>query len=139
MLVVDSNVVISCLLRRGVPYKVFSLNSLFKKFELIAPEFLWVEVEKHWKEILKETKLSVEEVREVIGFLKSKIDIIPAVQFLELLPKAKQILPKHTKDALYLALALKFSCPIFSGDKKLKKQSKIEILSPRKTLDKLLK
>lgn len=138
MLVVDANVVISCLLSKGSPYKVFSLNSLFEKFKLIAPEFLWIEVEKHKEWLLKETKLTLEEFEEVFEFLKEEIDIIPAVQFLELLPKAKEILPTHTKDALYLALALKFSCPIFSGDKKLKKQSAVTIVSPREVLDKLL-
>ena len=138
MLVVDSNVVISRLLRKGVPYKVFFMNSLFRKFELVAPEFLWVEVEKHKEELLKETKLTKEEFEDVIGFMKEEIEIIPAVQFLELLPKAKEILPNHTKDALYLALALKFSCPVFSGDKRLKKQSVVKILSPKEFSDRLL-
>jgi len=138
MLIVDSNVVISCLLRKGIPYKVFLLNFLFEKFKLIAPEFLWVEVEKHKEELLKETKLPAEEFEEILEFLREEIDIIPAVQFLELLPKAKEILPTHTKDALYLALALKFNSPIFSGDKRLKKQSSVKILSPREILDRLL-
>ncbi len=82
------------------------MNSLFRKFELIAPEFLWVEVEKHKEVLLKETKLTEEEFEEVIGFLREEIEIIPAIQFLELLPKAKELLPDHTKDALYLALAM---------------------------------
>lgn len=138
MLVVDANVVISCLCRKGIPYKVFLLNSLLRKFELIAPEFLWVEVKKHKRELLKETRLTVEEFEEVLEFLRGEVSIIPAIQFLELLPKAKEILPTHTKDAPYLALALKFNSPIFSGDKKLKKQSEVEIWSPRKVLNKLL-
>ncbi len=137
MLVVDSNVVISCLLRKGVPYRVFFMNSLFRKFELITPEFLWVEVEKHKEVLLKETKLTEEEFEEVLWFLREEIEIIPAIQFLELLPKAKELLPDHTKDALYLALALKFSCPILSGDKRLKKQSVVKIFSPKEFSDKL--
>ena len=33
------------------------------------------------------------------------------------------------------ALALKLNCPVFSGDKGLKKQTKVKIISPRELLD----
>lgn len=38
LLVVDANVVFSCLVKKGVTYMVFFLNSLTKIFEFIAPE-----------------------------------------------------------------------------------------------------
>ena len=45
-LVVDANVVFSALIPRSIAFFVFSLNSLSKKFEFIAPEYLWLEIEK---------------------------------------------------------------------------------------------
>ena len=49
-LVVDANVVFSALIPRSIAFFVFSLNSLSKKFEFIAPEYLWLEIEKkNWK------------------------------------------------------------------------------------------
>ncbi|RJS69154.1 hypothetical protein CW713_05800 [Methanophagales archaeon] len=56
---------------------------------------------------------------------------------LEFIPKAKRLLSTHPKDVPYLALALKFNCPIFSGDKTLKRLSPVKVLSP-KEVSKLL-
>jgi len=78
------NVVISALVAKGVSYRVFLLNSLLNKFDFIAPEFLWTEVE---------------------------------------------------KDKQYFALAIAFNCGIFSGDLKLKEQSKVKIYSPSELLN----
>ena len=44
-LVVDANVVFSALVKKGIAFSVFLLNSLSKKFEFIAPEYLWIEID----------------------------------------------------------------------------------------------
>lgn len=134
MLVVDANVVVSCLLKKAVTFDVFLLNSVLKKLEFGAPEFLWIEVGKHKEELLKETKLAKDEFDDVMEFLVEEITIVPASQFIEFLPEAKRLLSEHLKDVPYLALALKLDCPIFSGDKTLKKLSPIKVLSPREVL-----
>jgi predicted nucleic acid-binding protein len=89
LLVVDANVVISSLVKKGVTFEVFMLNHILKKFEFVAPEFLMVEVEKHRKELLEETKLPDDEFDEVMGFLMGEIDLIPSSQFVEFLSKGK--------------------------------------------------
>lgn len=122
MLVVDANIIISCLL---------------KKFQLFAPEFLWIEVRKHEEELLKETKLLRDEFDEVMEFLMEEITVVSSSQFLEFLPEAKKILSEHPKDVPYLALALKLKCPIFSGDKVLKRLSLVKVLSPSGFLEQL--
>ena len=134
MLVVDANVIISCLLKKAGTFDVFLLNSMLKKFELVAPEFLMIEVGKHKEELLKETKLPKDEFDEVMEFLVEEITFVPTSQFLEFLPKAKGLLSEHSKDVPYLALALKLNCPIFSGDKTLKRLSPVKVLSPREVL-----
>jgi len=134
MLVVDANVIISSLITKAVTFDVFLLNSVLKKLEFIAPEFLWIEVEKNGEELLKETELTEDEFKEVMEFLIEETTIVPSSQFLEFLPEAKRLLSTHPKDVPYLALALKFECPIFSGDKTLKRLSPVKVLSPREVL-----
>jgi len=137
-LVVDANVVISCLVKKGVTFDVVLLNSVLKKLELVAPEFLMIEVGKHKEELLKETKLTKGEFEEVMEFLVEEITFLSASQFLEFLPEARRLLSEHPKDVPYLALALKLNCPIFSGDKTLKRLSPVKVLSPRELLKLLL-
>ncbi|MBU3902499.1 MAG: PIN domain-containing protein [Candidatus Thermoplasmatota archaeon] len=137
MLVVDANVIISCLLKKGTTFDAFLFNSILKKFQLFAPEFLWIEVRKHKEELLKETKLPRDEFDEVMEFLMEEITVVSSSQFLEFLPEAKKILSEHPKDVPYLALALKLKCPIFSGDKVLKRLSLVKVLSPSEVLEQL--
>ena len=134
-LVVDANVVFSALIPRSIAFFVFSLNSLSKKFEFIAPEYLWLEIEKKKEKIQKCSGLRKEELEELIDSLKGEIEIIPNSEFLEFLAKAEDLLRGHEKDAPYLALALAFKCGIFSGDKRLKELSPAAVYSQRELLD----
>ncbi len=135
-LVADVNVVLSSLLTKGNSFKVFALNDCFNKFNFVAPEFLIKELEKYKEIFLKRSGLPRHEFEEVLEFLLEQITIIPKSEFSEFLPKAKELLSEHIKDSPYVALALKLDCPIFSGDKVLKKLSPVEILSPKEMLDK---
>lgn len=137
MLVVDANVIVSSLLKKGIAFDAFLLNSILKKFELVAPEFLLVEIRKHREELLKETKLPSDEFDEVMEFLIEDITFVSSSQFLEFLPEAKKILSEHPKDVPYLALALKLNCPIFSGDKVLRRLAPVKVLSPREVLEQM--
>ncbi|MGB7532846.1 MAG: PIN domain-containing protein [Halobacteriota archaeon] len=63
---------------------------------------------------------------------------VPFKEIKEFVPKAEKMLSGHLKDVPYLALALKLECPIFSGDKVLKRLSPVRVCSPRELLDTLL-
>ena len=138
LLVVDFNVVFSSLIRKGIPYKVFLLNSISKKFRFIVPEYVWEEFELDKERLLKESKYSKEEFEEILLFLKGEIEIVPEVEFLEFFPKAKELLGEEKKDAPYLALALAYNCKIFSGDKRLRSKIPEFVVTPRELLDMLL-
>ncbi|MBI2449247.1 hypothetical protein HYV49_03035 [Candidatus Pacearchaeota archaeon] len=132
LLVVDVNVVFSALIRRGNCFEIFEANKLFNKFEFIAPEFMTSELDKKIDKIRLETQFSQDELEKMLSFIKKQIVPISASEFIDKLPEALEI---NSKDAPYLALAIKFSCPIFSGDKELKEQTKVKVLSPRELLD----
>lgn len=129
--VVDANAVFSALIRKGKPFEVFSANKIFNAFELVAPEFLFSEIGKRMDKILAETELTKEELAELLTFIKGEVSLISHYQFSDKLPEAMRL---NFKDSPYLALALKLNSPILSGDKGLKKQAKVKILSPAEAL-----
>ncbi|MEX0920300.1 MAG: PIN domain-containing protein [Candidatus Pacearchaeota archaeon] len=138
-IVVDVNVVLSSLLGKGDSLKVFEFNSIFNKFDFIAPEFLMEELNKHKKAFSERTKLPEEEFDEIFEFVLEQITFVSKSEFSEHFSKAKEILSEHLKDVQYLALALKLNCSIFSGDKILKSllsKTPIEVLSPKEILSK---
>ena len=131
LVVVDANAVFSALVRKGKPFEIFKANKIFNVFEFVAPEFLFSEIGKRMDKILAETQLAKEELAELLAFIKREISLISLYQFSDKLPEAAQL---NFKDSPYLALALKLNCPILSGDKGLKKQAKVKILSPAEAL-----
>lgn len=134
LVVVDANAVFSALIRRGKPFEVFKANKIFNAFEFVAPEFLFSEIGKRMGKILAETDLAKEELAELLAFIKGEVSLISLHQFSDKLPEAAQL---NFKDSPYLALALKLNCPILSGDKGLRKQAKVKILSPAEALAKI--
>lgn len=128
LVVVDSNRIFSALISDGGAFDVFLMNSLFKKFEFVVPEFLFLEVGKHFGEIVSKSRLSKEELSEVFEFLKEQLTPIPLKQFAIFAQEAEKFAP-HGKDVEYFALAISLNCPIWSNEKAFKKQSKAKIFS----------
>jgi len=142
LLVVDANVVFSALIREGSTLRLLEFNSIFKIIELVAPEFLWDEIEEHKEEIIKKSKLSEEELEKVLEFIMSEIKAIPEEYFSEFLEETKDISPED--DFPYVALALKLKslgleAKIWSNDKKLKDilEGRVEVLSTKEILERL--
>lgn len=131
LLVVDVNVVFSALVKRGKSFEVFEANRIFKVFEFVAPEFLFSELGKQIDRLLLQTKLTKEELSDVFSFIRREISILPFSEFSDKLSEAMEL---NFKDSPYLALALKLNCPILSGDKELKEQTKVKVLSPSEAL-----
>lgn len=138
LLVADVNVVFSALYSRGVAYDVFAWNRVFKYFEFVAPEYMLFELDGKTDNLLLKSSLSKEEIAEMLRFLKEEIRTIPAEEFKDFLPKAKELLKSHPKDVPYLALALALNCEIFSGDERLRKLSPVGVYPPKKLLEILL-
>jgi predicted nucleic acid-binding protein len=122
-LVVDANIVFATLIKENFTYQLIFRD----KLHLFTPEFVFSELEEHKKEILDKTERTLEEFEQALEKLKRRIIIIPLE---ELVPYAKEaeIISPDPDDVAYVALALKFNCPIWSNDKPLKeKQNKITV------------
>ncbi len=121
-LVVDANIIFSALIKDS-----FSCYLLFSdRFHLFTPEYIFAEFEKHEEEILEKTERTTEEFYRLLEVLKRRITIVPLEELTEHVDKAEEISP-DSGDMAYFALALKFNCPIWSNDKKLKQQDKVQV------------
>ena len=134
-LVVDINVVLSALIGRGNSSIIFELNAEKKMFRFIAPQFILIEAGKHLVEIARRSALPMEEIAEDINFIKEQITFISEEDYDDKNDEARKILRNHEKDVPYLALALKYNCKIFSGDKTLKAIIPDKVLTPKEMLE----
>jgi len=126
LLVVDANILIAALIKNSDTRKLLLSEELI----LIAPEFLLEEIKKYLNYLSEKTKLDKEAVKDLLFEVveKAEIKIYPAEEFKEKIKEAIEFTP-DPKDAMYFALALKQKAIIWSNDKMLKNQNKIEVIT----------
>ena len=121
-IVVDANIIFSALIKDS-----FSCYLLFdEQFRLFAPEYIFIELEKHKEELLEKTERTEEEFFQSLDILKRKIIVIPLEELVNYIEDAEKITP-DPDDMAYIALALKLKCAVWSNDKKLKEQNIIKV------------
>ncbi len=134
LFVVDANELFSLLIKGSKDSREILISN---ELELISPEFLLIEFSNNEEEILSKTHRTEDEFSEVLSVFEDRIKLIPEQEFKEFIEGAYNLLPEHTKDVPYLALALRFNCPIWSEDRSLKKQSTVEIFNTEELSKKL--
>jgi|SRR3989344_8196493 len=128
-LVVDANVIFAAAVKSGTTSDI-----IFSDVKLFAPEFIFEEFSKYEKLLLEKSHRTAEEFHMFVSILSEKIQTCPKDEFSEFIGKAESICP-DPDDVQYFALALKLSCPIWSNDKLLKKQSEVKVLSTMELLE----
>jgi len=96
--------------------------------ELLSPEFALQEINKYRQDIIEKNNLSEKEFEQIRFDLAIAIKFIPIEGYSQKLQKALEISP-DPNDLEFFALAIKLKLPIWSNDLKLKKQSKIKIIT----------
>lgn len=134
LVVIDANELFALLIRgsKGSEYLLLS-----NRVELIAPEFLLAEFERHKEEILSKTHKSETEFAMLLSVFRRRIKFIPKQEFEDSMKKALKLLPQNPKDAPYIALALKYNACIWSEDRPLKQQSRVKVLNTGELLKEL--
>lgn len=132
MLIVDANIVLSAVVLKGKTGEVFEKNRIFGMLELYSPEYLLEQIEDNMLEIMKKSKLTIEEFKSALGFILPQIKLLEEDKFSEFLHEAEKISPY--KDFPYVALALSFKsngldAPIWSNDKDLANVPGIKVMS----------
>ncbi len=124
-LVVDANVLLSCLLKEGTTRALL----LDQRLHLFAPEYLISETSRHLCEdasLRKRIHLSNDELNILLSIFTQRIKTISADAYRPLMRQAI-ILAAHEEDAHYLALALLLRIPVWTNDQGFKKQGRVEI------------
>ena len=132
ILIIDANVLFSALIKNSLTAELIFNEDIL----LSTPEFIITEFFKYEDLILKKTHRTREEFVQIMHLLNDVITVIPKEEYSEYIEEAEEISP-DPKDILYLALALKMKCPVWSNDGKLKNQDKVEVFSTQDLKNKL--
>lgn len=136
-LVVDANVLFSALLAKKTTRGLF----FNPPRQTLRPRVLLEELEKHLEsdlELRKKLRQTPEETKAVVHELKHSVEVISSRDYAPLLEKALEISPDEY-DAPYFALALFLEIPLWSNDKRLKKQEAVKVLDTKEVLELLNK
>jgi predicted nucleic acid-binding protein len=135
-IIADANVLFSFFRRDSLTREIIINSNLDYEVELIVPDYVFFELKNHKKEICKKANISEEDFYFALEALKLFIYV---EEWKDLEKEAASLLKDNPKDIPYVALALKFGCPIWSYDAGLKKQAKIKILTTKDLLLKIKK
>ena len=125
ILVIDSNQIISSLIRDSITRKIL----LNPTIDFIGPDYLFYEIEKHKDLIIKKSGLMASEYDFIIGEIFSRIEIIPFEEILPCMDEAKEIMDSiDPDDTIFIAVAL---CTendgIWTNDNHFLQQNRIKI------------
>jgi predicted nucleic acid-binding protein len=123
-LVVNTNILFSFFNEKSKAREL----SILPELELYSPSFSLDEIEKNKLEILKRFSLSESQFSLIRNLLIAVIKFVPKEEYSKFFSEAKKISP-DPDDVDFFALALKLNCPLWSEDKRLKKQSRIKVFS----------
>jgi predicted nucleic acid-binding protein len=135
-LVVDANVLFSFFKTDSVTRR---LVISFEVLELHTPTFCLDELLEHEQEICEKCGISKPAFEEAFKSLGLFVRVVPDESFRVRAKEAAELLPEHPKGIPYLTLALELRCPIWSQDGRLKRQSRVRVLSTEEVLKLLSK
>ena len=122
-LVIDSNILFAALLKDS------GTSDILFKHKLYAPEFIFVEFRKYKDYLKGKTKRTEENFNELFDLFERNVILIPKEEIESFIEKAEKVSPDE-KDIVYLALALKLRCGLWSNDRDLKeKQIAVQVYS----------
>jgi len=121
-IVVDANILFAIMIKEGITERMLLSDNL----HLYAPEYLFVELKKHEKDILLISKRKSLDFLGLIELLERRIELIPISEFKQFLKEADSLL-EDKDDAAYLAVCLAKRMPLWSNDNGFKKQNKVAV------------
>lgn len=131
ILAIDTNILISALIKEG------KIREILENFDinLVFPEYGIEEIYSYKEEILSKAKIDKKEFDVLLLRLLRYVRLIPLDLILPFREEADRIIGHIDKeDAVFIATALAFNCPIWSDDKHFKKQSKIRVYNTKEML-----
>ena len=128
-LVVDANVLFSFFKEESLTRKLITSPELL----LFSPTFSLLELDKNKEEVADRAKISFDEYEYVKKVLTNFVRFIPLEKYENKLLEAKETSP-DPKDIRYFALALWLAIPLWTNEKRLKRQDKVIVFSTSELL-----
>jgi len=123
--IVDSNRIISALIKEGVSRKILSS----KNIEFFTVDYVMKEINKYKAVILEKSAMSKEQVDTLFSLVMENINIVPEEDIKSNMKKALVIMKDiDAKDAPFIAAALAIpNDGIWSHDRHFEKQNKVKM------------
>ena len=125
MIVIDTNIIISAIIKDSVTRKILVESSLDFGF----PKISVAEIEKHKDYIMEKSGLGKLDFEKLLNTLFEYIYLIPQEIVQPQMEKAASVMGKiDIKDVVFLAAALALNSPIWTDDKDFERQNIIKII-----------
>jgi predicted nucleic acid-binding protein len=122
-IVLDTNILISSLLRNGLTRDILSMSPL----KMYTVEYAKFEIEMHKDELLLKSKLDEKSFDYLTEFVFGKVCFIPMAELSPFKDDAVEIMREiDIDDSPFIALAMLLNCPIWSNDAHFNRQSVIK-------------
>lgn len=134
-LVIDTNIIISALIREGITRKMV----LFPGIKLFTPEITFNEIENHIGIITTKSKLPKDDIQQILNVLGKNIKTIPEPRWWNHFNQATNVIGKtDPKDVPFIAVALALTVDgIWSNDKDFESQSIFKVWKTTELAQKL--
>ena len=129
-IVVDTNVLFSFFKKESITRSLI----VSRQFDLISSEYALVELRKYKSLIKKKAKISGTEFERIIGELKNFVEFVNKRFYFDCINKVLDSCPDK-KDVSFLALAFCKNSVLWSNDKILKGQDKVEVYSTSEIIE----
>ena len=130
-LVVDANILFS-FFKKDSATRRFILSH--PELELFTPVYVFKELDTHKEDVESKSKIDDKVFELTKERLLVYVNLVPSGEFKKFWGDAKRVSP-DLDDAQYFALALKLNCPIWSEDKKLKRQTRVRVFSTAELIE----
>lgn len=131
-LVVDANVVISGLITESTTRRLL----LTVEAELLTPEVIHDEVERHVPDLADRSGLDPDRVRRIVGLLFRGIEVVPTEELASHLDRAERAIGgTDPDDVLYLACALACGAAVWSDDAHFEEQDLVRVYKTADVVD----
>jgi predicted nucleic acid-binding protein len=137
-LVLDSNILFTYFWKKAAIHRI-----LERQVIAFAPEYALTEIEKYEKEISEKTRITPPEFADKRKALLGRVSFIPKKEYTSQTQQIQDLLKEMQEaekkelgyDIDFLALALKFHCPLWSNDSLLKKQEAVRVYSTGQVIE----
>ena len=125
-LMLDANILFAALLRDGTARRLLLEGDL----DLHTPEWIWDEMTRNRAWLVAKSGANLASLELLTGLLRDAVHDVPAAVTDRFLDQAlRQVGPRNSADAPYVATALALDATLWTQDKTLAKSSKITVVT----------